>query len=111
MTITPEMNRWFAEKVGLNLASHLPKSSGHSYLCALYFNYERSVCSFDISDANDRELCREKFNISTHASTGKWFACTFSDLEWKIGDTLAEAELACLTAIYQSQAEGEGDDQ
>lgn len=59
--------------------------------------------TFDITKASDREIVREHFKLHTYWYNHLWWCEHIhqgDDLE--SGKTIAEAEIACITAIWEA---------
>ena len=95
------IDKWFAEKCGV----HDGFKSCISWVYGInQYNYE-----WTISDPRCREIIREKFKTHTYWDTDM-FVCHYSkngitdkNSITDYGKTIAEAEIACLTAIYEAK--------
>ena len=105
MNITPEMNKWFAEKCGVAIEGNEEYPELDDKI------YRSDDCSiWTISDPRCREIIRERFKVITDISyshnepTG--FIChQHLHTQGVRGESIEEAEIACCLAIYQSQKE------
>jgi hypothetical protein len=90
-----DINEWYAEKCGIKKHTAMYKD-------------------FSIKHCSDREIIREMLNICTTAhrleegsNDIRWFT---RDMEYNhcvSGKTIAEAEIACLEAIYKTEVKNE----
>ena len=90
------IDEWFAEQCGVEL--------GTNNADFIVYETEVTYCyPWDIKDPQCREIVREKFSIETLRKFGKWHADSLGFTFSKGHETIAEAEIACLTAIYEAR--------
>lgn len=82
------INKYFAEQLGVQ---------ANGLLIDSYY------ADWTISDPRCREVIREKFGISTIVFDNGQARTTWKDYMSDIKRTIAEAEIACLTAIYEAR--------
>ncbi len=107
-----KINTWYAEKVGAE-ESTITTYSGFIDCLVEGFMYKdiKYPYRFTIEDARVRELCREKFNVHTIPNfRQKGFYCMYEKSEGRLCamnvlPTIKEAEIACLTTIYEQRGE------
>ena len=111
-----DINKFFADSCGIKI-SHSRyfsypdfKSFRHEYKDGTYAKYIQDGnidMEWSIDDPRCREVIREKFKIRTvwNESDNVWKAYTFTPFAEPNGRTIAEAEIACLKAIYENRNE------
>lgn len=63
---------------------------------------------FTILDPRCREIIRERFRFDTEAFSTEGWECYHRDMDkFFSGKTIAEAEIACITAIFEAEASSE----
>jgi hypothetical protein len=97
-----DINEWFAKKCGVTI-----DSVGGGYVFrGVFYGW-----GWTIQDPRCREIIREKFKIDTceeDSGLGKWCASCYINGVYRTegyGKTIAEAEIACLEAIYKAEVE------
>ncbi len=106
-----DINQYFADKCGVNTCVGDP-----SYAIPLPYWYHlvsgiKYLYKWDISDPRCREIIREKYGLATDRfREGNWSSFPRNIVTDAIkymgnGETIPEAELACLQAIYEARDE------
>ena len=92
----PDIDKWFADICGIHIFSNNCKSP-----IELWTTPDGWVCLWLISDPRCREIIKETFNITTEYDLlGTWTAINADGELFGQAETIREAELACLQAIY-----------
>ncbi len=95
-----EASAWFAEELGWKYNATDSEGVDH------YVTPKGKHLPFTITDPRCREACRERFKVETfhHDEDRGWYCDTsFEGSEFVTGNTIAEAEVACLIAIYNGR--------
>lgn len=104
--MTKSIDEWAAEQCGVEFGELDPEGE-----CWYYPNdrYIYELGEWTIKDPRCREIVREHFKIWTgYGPIGfdrmGWQACTaYNKLTNYYGNTIDEAEIACITAIFEAE--------
>jgi hypothetical protein len=107
-----DINEWYADKCGVIFTEYeqtvVDGSDEKITLKFAGYRTDSFECkdSWTIQDPRCREIIREKFNIQTQQLVGEWMViCAGIPTQITSGKTIAEAEIACLEAIYKAEVE------
>ena len=96
------IDKWFAEKCGITFKDG--QFTDDYYWCV---NNSIQGSDWSIYKPDCREIIREKFQLSTLRTPSKGGVWGCGDEKSRLvgrGETIHEAELACLQAIYNNRA-------
>ena len=93
-----DLDKWAAEQCGVEL--NLVSSKA-----LLWFGNTATGYQWTIQDPRCREIVREHFKIDTREYYQGGWQCAAEDIYPPIGQTIAEAEIACIKAIKEAMNE------
>lgn len=95
-----DLDKWVAEKIGAKV------DNGRRLI--EQFGTLPRLSIFSLQDARCRELVREYFRIITYPYySEKGWTCSAEVIRPIFGKTIAEAEIACIQAIHDSEVSNE----
>ena len=106
-----DINQWYADKCGVTEEIDADVG-GFNWYTDTHITYGGK---WSITDPRCIEICVEKYGIQTHrtvSNESEWYAqaefCKEANYQGhgSYGKTRIEAEIACLTAIYEAEKDG-----
>ena len=98
-----QINAWCAEVCGVEIADN-PDCPSWSVMTNA--GMLQVFCEWDYRDSRCREICREYFRIDTITNPEKnWIAFVYTEYDtyFSTGATIAEAEIVCIEAIWETR--------